>query len=388
MPFKSVLFSLLMFFLSQAQASLWQATNTWDEAWEKKYSIWITQDVTPTFLKDHSIATDCADAALALRWIFAKQNSLPAASTNDQGKLITHLSSNWDQYPTATDWTADKRFLVALKDLLNSTSSKTLFQDTYPVQLNSKNLVPGTLFINATADSGHVEWIAKTIFSGQQSPIVFYSSTVPQMVREFLVYPFMKVKWPQKNKNGFVRFRWPVMNGASVALKSSVTMPGYHLEQYELEANQKMDFDDFVTSRLIGHPIDGINKLQTLVSHLAERFENRVPVVEQGFKECSKQICKSGSSRFYDYSTYSRDGAITLLIQGIFDLIYSDRYLNVDDQMSGQMNLMWSQLQTDVLIEIQGKNFPMGLLVANWNQALFSSDPNDSIEKRWGLKPN
>lgn len=369
----------------QAQASLWKSQNAWNEDFEKKYSDWILSSVPSTFFKEINIATDCADAPIITRWVFARENSLPAAVSSGSGHIISNLSGNWDSYSIAANWKEDKRFLKAIVDVINSTNSKTLYQDTYPVQLNSKYLVPGTLFINATQTSGHAEWISKVSFDGMQAPIMFNSSTVPQIVRDLLVYPFMKIKWPVKGDNGFVKFRWAIESGGSVSLKSAASMPGYSLEQYELSKTQKMDFDDFVTTRLIGHALDGIHKLQILASHLTERFENRVPVVDDGFKVCGGGKCAKESSKFYDHSTYSRDGAIIFIIQGIFDLLYSDRYLNVDDQTAGQMTLYWSQLQTDVTVDIEGRPHSLGELVSIWNQALFSSDPNDSVQKRWGF---
>ncbi|MFZ3231055.1 MAG: hypothetical protein WA160_12685 [Pseudobdellovibrio sp.] len=386
MILKSGSFLLILLMVAQAKAVVWKAENSWNDVWEKKYSEWISTTVNPSFLKENLISTDCADAVIATRWIFARENLLPAASSVGSSKLISNLSNSWDNYSIDVNWKKDKRFLQALKDIINSTNSKTLYQDTYPVILSSKYLVPGTLFVNATKESGHAEWISKMSFDGMQAPIMFNSSTVPQLVRDLLVYPFMKIKWPEKNKNGFVKFRWVVLSNNSVSLKSADAMPGYSNEQYELGVTAGMDFDDYVTTRLIGHPIDGINKLQILVSHLTERFENRVPIVQQGFEVCGNNKCPESTSKFYDHSTYSRDGAIVFLIQGIFELIYSDRYLNVDDQMAGQMTLKWSQLQSDIMIEIQNKNYSLGQLVSNWNLSLFSSDPNVSIEKRWGIE--
>lgn len=112
-------------------------------------------------------------------------------------------------------------FLKALKSINQATDTKSLFQDVYPVELNVKNLKPGTLFVDSTVSSGHAQWIAQTTFDGMSNPILFYASTVPERVREVLVYPFMKIKWPEQSKNGFVRFRWAVQTGGAVRLKSA-----------------------------------------------------------------------------------------------------------------------------------------------------------------------
>jgi hypothetical protein len=371
----------------QASAALWTAENQWDDSWENKYSNWLDQEVKSTFFIENKISTDCADAIVTLRWIFSKMNSLPMASSTGNG-LITNLSSSWDSLPKSSDWKSDRRFLTAIKSINDSVDTGSLFHDVYPVQLNSKNLRVGTLFVDSTATSGHAQWISKMTFDGANNPITFSASTVPRIVREMLIYPFMKPKWPVQNKNGFARFRWAVQSGGQVSLKSGEAMPGYGLEQYQLglKLSETYDFDDYVTEKLIGQPLDGLRKLINLTSHLAQRIENRIPVVQSGFKNCYPNKCDVDSEKFYNHSTYSRDGAIQFLIIGITELIYNDKYKqNVDDQIAGQMILRWSQLQTSVKIDLGFVSTDLGKIVSIWNLNAFSSDPNDSIEKRWGF---
>lgn len=384
LKFLSILFLTLASL--QVQAAVWVAQNSWNDSWEKKYSEWLANEVTPQFFQNYQISTDCADAVISLRWIFARINSLPAAAT--VGSSITsNLSSRWDQLGTATTWNKDARFMAAIKEINSSTDTKSLYKDLYPIKLNAQYLAPGAIYINATQSSGHAEWISKNYFDGINNPITFYSSTVPKQIRETLVYPFMKTKWPEKGAHAFMRFRWAIQSKNSVQMISPADMPGFSLEQFELASqySSNYDFDDFVTTRLVGQPLDGLRKLQNLVSYLAQRIENRVPVVQAGFQACQKG-CAPESSAFYSHSTYSRDAAIQFLIIGITELIYSDKYVhNVDDQLAGQMVLRWSQLQNDIVIDLGFKQTPLGYLVNNWNMQAISSDPNQPIEKRWGF---
>jgi hypothetical protein len=371
----------------QVQAALWVAENQWDQNWENQYSEWISKQVKPQFFIENQITTDCADAVISLRWIFSRINSLPMASSSGSG-LITNLSNRWDSAPTSLDWKTDQRFRAALRSINDSTDTKTLFRDIYPTELNVKNLKPGTLFVEATSTTGHAQWISHINFDGVNNPIMFYSSTVPQAIRETLVYPFMKIKWPEQNVNAFGRFRWPVQTAGQVKLASSESMPGYSLEQYQLalKLSKSYNFDDFVTERLTGHPLEGLQKLQNLVGHLAQRLENRVPVVVAGFNACAPNKCIKDSTKFYNHSTYSRDGAIQFLIIGITEMIYSDKYIrSIDDQIAGRIVLKWSQLQNNIRIDLGFKNIELGYIVNNWNESLISSDPNDTIEKRWGF---
>lgn len=381
-----LLFSVSLFFSVQALSAIWTAKNAWNEEWEKKYSLWIEKEVGPSYLKNLNLSTDCADAVLSLRWIFARQNELPMVSSTSKGQSVSNLSSSWDQHLINSDWKKDQRFLTALKSINNATDTRTLFKDLYPVKLSPKFLNPGALYVNSTEASGHAEWVAKTSFDGISSPIVFYASTVPQQVRDFLVYPFMKVKWPLKNKNGFMKFRWAVRSGNEVNFVSSEKMPGYSLEQYELGASADQDFDDYIATRFIGHPLDGLQKLKVFASHLAERIENRVPVVKEGFRACGGGKClNQEASSFYNHSTYSRDGEILFLIQGVFELIYASRNYVIDDQMAGQMTTLWSQLQSDITFDIAGQKMNLGQVVQNFNLNKISADPNQTIEMRWGL---
>ena len=379
---------LMMLLSTAANAAVWVSSNSWSNEWESKYSAWISNDVKNDFFKKNNIKTDCADAVISLRWIFSRINSLPMASNMSSGKLITNLTPAWDQFAVHSEWNKDQRFLKALNDINDMTSTATLMKDVYPVKINSENLKPGTLYVNSSADAGHAEWITKMNYDNMNIPITFSSSTVPAVVRETLAYPFMKPKWPLLGTNGFFRFRQAELSGNIVILKSKESMEGYSLEQYQLsdQYSSATDFDDFVTERLIGHPLNGLRKLQTLSHFLVQRLESRVAVVEEGFKACSLNLCKAGTDLFYSHSTYARDGAIQFLIIGITELIYSDKNIqNVDDQMAGQMVLWWSQSQSENLIRISGLDYPMGLLVSKWNEKLISSDPNTSIQKRWGL---
>ncbi len=380
------IFIISIFICLKSFSAVWTPQNAWSEDWEKNYSSWIENEVGPTYLKDLKISTDCADAVLALRWIFARQNLLPMLSSTANGKSVSNLSTQWDHLSTDSDWKKDQRFLNAIKTIHDTTDTRTLFRDMYPVKLGPKYLTAGTLYVNSTDASGHAEWIAKTFFDGLHSPIVFYSSTVPQQVREFLVYPFMKVKWPIKNANGFLKFRWAISTNGSVQLLASDKMPGYSLEQYELSKVSDQDFDDYIATRFMGHPLDGLQKLKVFVSHLSERIENRIPIVNEGNKVCGQFKCANqNSSAFYNHSTYSRDGEIQILIQGVFELIYASRNFAIDEQMAGQMTVLWSQMQSEINFEIAGRKLNLGQIVQNFNLAKCSSDPNQTIESRWGL---
>jgi hypothetical protein len=386
--------SLIRFFLFcflalplRIHAAIWVAENSWNEEYEQKYSQWIRDEVTPQFFQNHQIPTDCADAIITLRWIFSRAHSLPMASSTGDG-IVTNLTTTWDRFPTDQNWFNDRRFLEALRFINNNTNTRTLYSDLYPIELNAKNLRPGAIFIKTTESSGHAEWIARTQFDGINAPITFYSSTVPKQVRELLSYPFMRKHWPKQGQNGFGQFRWAVQTSRGVSLVSAQDMPGFSQEQFELSLilSPKIDFDDFIIKRLLGYPLDGIRRLNLLVSQLTRRFEDRVKIVEQGLQACQKGGCTPGTLIYYSHSTFSRDDAIQFIIIGITELVYSNRYDSIiDEELSGHLLFRWSHLQTQIKIDLGFTSVPLGQLVANWNEKKHQSDPNYSIPERWGL---
>ena len=59
--------------------SVWQVGNTrWSSEWEKKYSDWMASNVVDVnFMTKYDLQSDCTDAAVIKRAIFARLNNLP-----------------------------------------------------------------------------------------------------------------------------------------------------------------------------------------------------------------------------------------------------------------------------------------------------------------------
>ncbi len=86
--------------------------------------------VTEDFFIRYDIPVDCADVPYALRWIYARIAHLPAAATNEDGRLFGHWSTAWGHLPASQDWFRDQRFRRALLSMLEETSTKTIPADT------------------------------------------------------------------------------------------------------------------------------------------------------------------------------------------------------------------------------------------------------------------
>ncbi len=72
---------------------IWTATQTWNESWEERFALWMQNETDATYFERHGVATDCADVAYALRWIFARIHGLPAGNRlSGSGQLFTNES--------------------------------------------------------------------------------------------------------------------------------------------------------------------------------------------------------------------------------------------------------------------------------------------------------
>lgn len=56
-------------FDTRASTPLWRPKNTWSAEWEEKYNQWVEANFDEEFFVKKNLATDCADAAIMLRWI-------------------------------------------------------------------------------------------------------------------------------------------------------------------------------------------------------------------------------------------------------------------------------------------------------------------------------
>lgn len=371
------LFFLLFFSTASVQAQIWSSDKNWDVQAETAYSNWVKKNINSSFFRIHKLKTDCADAAIAIRWIYAYENKLPALATLTNGTKISNLSVQWNKIEKGLSWKSDQRFLTALDWIQNSTNTNSLMKDLEPISINASTVKPGILYMN----SSHVEWVSNVNLNGFSPPITLMSSTSPRIVRDLLEYPFAKTKWPSKYVSGFYKFKWPKLENSEVSYPQY--FESYKSEQFNI---LKMNFDDFVTTKLIGHPVDSNSKLIHIISHLTQRIDERIQSVETGARECRNSTCAVDSERYYNFSTYSRDAVIQALIIQITELIYNNQNVySSDDQIAGQMVLKWSQAQTENEFLIDGKLRSLGELVNNWNSQTISSNPNDTITKRWGF---
>jgi hypothetical protein len=291
---------------------IWQATQNWSWDWELRYADWVTAEVDAGFMLKYQIRTDCADLAIALRWIFARINGLPAGNQlAGSGALFTNESMHrrWARLPTAANWYDDRRFREALDYLLDNTYTHSAIDDSYPVRIAIDTFLPGVHHLEIRTESGHTMVVSRIMPTSGAVRMLY--SNVPRIVRYLYEEDFYSYKQPKSGKGGFLRFRWVEKINGVWAQRVATNMPDYSQEQFDPAFMQGYQaFDEAVLGHL-GLYFTPMQRLQSLLALFVQRIRDRIVIVEQGYAFCRQQNCDPQSENYELWSTPSRDGRIT-----------------------------------------------------------------------------
>jgi hypothetical protein len=366
---------------------IWTTQNAWSLDWEQKFADWVQSSTGKDFFQTYKVATDCADVAISLRWIFARMNGLPAG---DQlvgtGLLFTNESmrDEWKDLPAAANWYEDKRFLAALDYVLVNTFTHTMMGDLYPTEITPTGIRSGTILLHLyNGQTGHTE-VVHLVGPDQPNAITMMASDVPRDVRELHEYGIQDWGYqPVVGRDGFLHFRWvEKQNDGSLQLRDPAKMPLYSLEQYDPHFVDGFDnFTDAVIHKAVpDFSLDPNAALGARTSELLDRLGQRVKIVEDGFAACSVAPgCAEGSPGWESWSTPSRDDAIGRLNKVIWGLYLQN---NCDYNCKYQLD----NHRDDKLTAINGKDYLLSDALNAWWDKTYSSDPNQTIPVRWGLK--
>ncbi|MES2856969.1 MAG: hypothetical protein V4692_13965, partial [Bdellovibrionota bacterium] len=288
-----------------AENPLWKVTQAWSWEWEQKYADWVTENADPQFFVKYGIATDCADVAFSLRWIFARIHGLPAAvRLAGTGAMVTQdtIRNDWLKYPQNETWFLDRRFLKAIDYVMSNTYTHTLEPDSYPIAITQQTLLPGTHYLMISGRSGHTLFVHRT-YHGQNShlPIRMMASTVPRSVRSLYEQDFWMSDQPVRKMGGFLRFRWPVRaENGTTTIVSRERMSFYSLEQYEPAImNGETSFAMALLKRL-DPGFSPTTWIRAAIKDLGDQIDSRKKVVEDGFAICSVKSCAPGTAEYED----------------------------------------------------------------------------------------
>lgn len=362
---------------SEDGGSIWEAKHEWNEEWETKYSEWVANEVGEDFFSVHGIATDCADAAYGLRWIFSRMHGLPAMATIDRTVKMTERTAKeaWRELPVAEQWHQDQRFRAALEYLMKMTYTHTLELDTYPVLISTEYLVPGAIHLSLYGESGHA-MIVKRVDPSVAPYIFLISSTVPRSVRELSPSGFWSATLIKEGE-GFRRFAWPHLS------KKSDT-PGYSNQQYELSfLRGHMSFAQAVLSRF-GVQFNIEARMNDGVTSLRAALGERLALVQAAQEKCAPGTeggaCQEGTRAYENLSTFSRDKRLRELILQL-ELLYSECRFRL---LKGCEETWNRELASNVVLSDRSV-MRLKDLVPVWSLGLYQSDPNVSEHARWGF---
>lgn len=346
-----------------APGNLWPTTEAWSDEWEKQYAKWIENEVDSEFFVRYKVATDCADVAYSLRWIFSRMHGLPAAAGLGGSKLLMSnetVRQEWAKLPTDPEWYKDRRFLAALNYLLDMTYTHTLWVDSFPVALNRQALLSGSYHLGLHDESGHTQLI-HWLSPDDGSLFLTLNSTVPRKVRP-LMDSLLFADYPKENEAGILRFRWAVKTNSGTQLKRGTEMPGYSLEQFSFKADGQFPFE---LLKKLGFKGEQSEIRDYVVKDILELFRAREAIVTEGYEKCRQMNCSPGSQGWEDWGTPSRDSRLKGKIASL----------------SAFPRAPFKEVG---LLEIEGTTWNFDALVWNWQHEHFSSDPRDAITKRWG----
>lgn len=363
--------------------NIWEAKNQWNMDWEQKYARWIESEIGPDFYAKRNISTDCADALVGLRWIFARINSLPVANTlSDSGNLFGHYSMNrkWAKLKKSDNWYEDEVFMAALSYVMDLTSTRTVIRDGYPIKISADALMAGTYFITLNENGGHAKIVSKTNFSESTDlPIYTYASTSPRAVRNLALEIMVDSEWPYKGAKELLAFRWPVNAGEDWRLLNADQHPNYSLEQFDTQLQQEHPaFISYILFKMKGS-FDPVNLVQSGILDIKRYIEQRKEVVNNGYAYCSKNGCPTNSEMYEEWSTPSRDSKLLKKYVEIDHLVSAFEYLS-----PGLTEFWMNQLRTS-LVDVEGLSLSLSSVRYLFENNFHSFDPNIAPKDRWGI---
>lgn len=381
--FQIQLFLVFSFYSLQSYSSVWQEQNQWNEDYEKQFSQWIEQIPPNIFVEGQwgPIPTDCADAAYYLRAIFSYENQLPFVMHRfDSEKLLTNQMNNFDHIKDPIKRV--KRFLTEAVYIYGNVD--TLAEDSYPVAIERSTIIPGTLWLRFPA---HVEYVRKVSSSGV---IDLIGSTKPLEVRQLIIKSDLFAKPIDPQKHGFRKFKWPQQ---MTMLEQS--LPGYSYEQFEIGGRGQGDDDDLdnfnrlsilwkrqIEKRLASEKEDPEDLSKRVMGNLCQQIRIREKIVsDTQIKKIEKNACFN-LLEYDDLSTPTRDEIIFTSVQ---ELLKARKVLALTNQR--KVNAISDLLSTceDIHVDVQ-RTLSVADFILNILNREVSSNPNHSIEARWGMK--
>jgi hypothetical protein len=430
---------VLLFLSSVSHAKVWEVKNQWNWEWEQRYSEWFQKtftDDTLDIFEKQEMATDCADAAIASRWIFARKYGLPVLHhsatmfiTDKDGNRTREMYSqdtmkrHWVKLGLKTNpkgaWHTDELFVTALNYVLDNTNTYSLSWDSYPVEISPKSMLKGTHHLTFYPKGAHAnilynfeEFSAKKGLKKHKTiALNMLNSTLPKAVRKLFKRHYTRGERPSKRGNeGFLRMRWPVKNSiGSYELLNRDEHPYWSEEQYEesfMEGHGS--FYQAVTARLWSNYKFNYADLSLLIKFINNALGKRIYYVVKGYNLCVDDLttdidddniedCSPGTKNYDLYSTNNSDDKFQALMTAAnrtFNMYKNKRpykqtiksFLNGTVKLSNQESANFHQIEFKHIIDAFTLQEFMTVKERREAEFQFSSDPRDDFYVRWGVQ--
>lgn len=381
-----------------AQAAIYQATRAFEAADELHYSMWVRDVVTQDIFSNpeglyYGIKTDCADAAFALRAIYAFENKLSFEFIENDGKKITEKTNRFDGV-SSSEIGRLKAFIDFIAD---NVGSEVLASDnTYPIHFNA--IRPGDLYITRWTNpkgelTRHVYIIKEILPTGD---LLLYSSTQPRAIRPFLPRKGMPLRIFKDRPFGFRRFMFNLNS-------SKEKMSDFSNIQYEAVKLGQDKFFSLVKTALKSSEDTLQLNIERRIENICVALETRKDVVEMALEQKGNSKKCFSKDQYDEFSTPSRDsniindiqrlknGYVTILKNGMATELESETTLGLD-YLIGENNSEEGQVALKKLCNVEislsaDKNVLMTIksFGDRYKAGLISSNPNESLGARWGL---
>ncbi len=364
---------------------VWQAQNEWSQAWEVEYARWVRKNINADYFMEKKLATDCADVAVSVRWIFARIHSLPAANRLADGKVLftnESMKKEWTKLATDPDWEKDQRFLAALNYVMNLTFTHSLNADSYPIRIARDSFTEGTHHLALSSLSGHTRLINEVNASkSDRLPVYAIASTVPRHIQKLSSYFFYINDQGVRASGGYLKIVWPRKINDVWSLTPATQMPDYSEEQYSKDFTGAEASFGIALLKRINPDFDVKLRVTEGIQYLKDQIITRQQVVEQGAEFCKRSDCSPGTANYEDWSTPSRDAHLKETFEDLEEFVqvyahfYPEMYKAYQDAMATQT------------FPFVGDDYYLQHYSYIFRRGIASNDPRDPVADRWPLSP-
>ena len=383
---------------SSSYSMVWKSENTWNDVWEKRYQHWVKHNWTEEFFMNekkpmyYKFSHDCADATYAMRLIFSYEYKLPFVIHNPakRGKTISNGMTGWDKY------SKQKRVRKFMDYVANMTSTRSLANDTYPIALN--DIKPGDIY---AAPDVHSYQIVNITDTGVAEVMSSTTPKAPRFLDRIPSFPFYVPEDYKRKRDGYRRFIQP-----QNIRKSLKRQPGYSDEQFKLAKLVKYDyvrFTNIIASALGRRKEEADAKtLRLLIAMCMYANDRSVYVYEALYKR--QEMKKKGRkcmtrTEYNNYSTPSRDRRLKAFFNAVKNHYERNSKYKHWTQPQRWAKALFSPVEPPpaevkelnrfclVQMSLGEKYFmPLRELRRNLESGKVISDPNASLEYRWGAQ--